>query len=259
MSSAGAPLRAGNPVALVVASEDVDTPRPCRHDPSVLVSTHPLDPVVLVEDSAVALEAEASVVVGIAATASVLAVASATKEVAMALADRRQMPPLDLVADVEDLVVEVADSTGAQRAATGSLCGPATAMQTVTVVTTVMGTATGTATACPTAMETGTATGTATGMAAGRTMGANETVKMKAMTAPAPGDDTKCSLIEDYLSFPLLSPNLLVGIPDLSTACPCFHKGKGSTHNGKTKERSDSKLDLTSACGRCTHKLRFLL
>lgn len=202
--------RAGSLAVLVVASEAVDTPRPCPHAPWAPDLTLPLDLVVSVvggeeEVSAAAEAVEAAVIDSVD-----LVEESATKEAATALVDRHPRTHLlDRAVDVvgleeeEEVVVVVAsaetDSIVVLPVATASPSAPATATQTVTAAMTVtetaMATAIATVTAVTTAVETASvATETVIGMAAGRTMDASDTVRMTLVTMTrAPADDTKCS------------------------------------------------------------------
>lgn len=249
--------KAGSLAASVVASVDVDTRRLCPPDP--WDSMRHQAPVVLAVDSEVALVEEASVGEASAVTAVVTveialdpAVELVTKEAAMASVDSRlQMLPLaqvvvDVVGSEAATVVEEeeTDSTVAVLAATESPSGPEIATLTVTVVTATV-TATETVTACQTAMETvaetvaaivaETATGivivSVTGMAAERITDGSDTVRMmNATTRDLGGDTIKCpsSLFSHgSYSFPLLSPDMLVGIPDFSVVRPFLYKVKG--------------------------------
>jgi hypothetical protein len=252
MWNVAAQSRAGSLAVSVVALVDVDTRKLCPHDP--WDSMRHQAPVVLAVDSEVVLVEEASVEEASAVTAVVtveialdLAVELVTKEAAMASVDSRlQMLPLaQVVVDVvgseaATVVEEETDSTVAVLAATESPSGPEIATLTVTVVTATV-TATETVTACQTAMETvaaivaETATGTVivsvTGMAAGRITDGSDTVRMmNATTRDLGGDTIKCpsSLFSHgSYSFPLLSPDMLVGIPDFSVVRPFLYKVKG--------------------------------
>lgn len=207
-------------------------------------------PVALVVDSGVALVAEASVEEASAVTAVTaaidldLAAELVIKEAAMDSLDNPLQMPLpapavDVVVVVvgsEAVMVVETDLTVVQPAATESLSGPETATLTVANATTVVTvTATGTGTVCQTAMETATATVTAivtvTGMAAERTTDGSDTVRMMSVTTHALGDDTikRAIFLISHGSYPppLLSPGMLVGIPDFSVACPFLRKVNG--------------------------------
>jgi hypothetical protein len=261
MWNVDAQSRAGSLAASVVASVDVDTRKLCPRGP--WDSMRHQVPVVLAVDSEVALVEEASVE-GVSAVTAVVTVVialdlaeeSVTKEVAMAsvVDSRLQMLPLAQVvvdavgSEAATAVVveeEETDSTVAVLAATESPSGPEIATLTVTVVVIAMVTATETATACQTAMETAaetvaeivaeTATGTVTvsvtGMAAERIMDGSDTVRTMNATTRDLGDDTiKCPsslFFNGSYSFPFLSPDMLVGIPDFSVVRLFLHKVKG--------------------------------
>ena len=201
--------RAGSLAVLVVASEAVDTLRPCPRAPWAPDLTLPLDLVVSVVGGEEEVSAVAEAVEAVVIDSVDLVEESATKEAATALVDRHPRTHLlDRAVDVvgleeEEVVVVVAsaetDSIVVLPVATASPSAPATATQTVTaamtVTETVMATAIVTVTAVTTAVETASvATETVIGMAAERTMDASDTVRMTLVTMTrAPADDTKYS------------------------------------------------------------------
>lgn len=243
MLNVAVPRRDGSPVASVVVSEDVDTPRLCHPALVALDSTHHLGQVGMEADSVVASGAEvevASVVVSVVVIASVvLVVALDTKATVMDSADKLPpMPRLVLAVDAAEVseegtvavIVVVAGLTVVLLAAIRSLCGLETAMLTVTaaIMTAMTVTEIAIVTAWETAMETDTetvivnVTGMAVvavaGMVAERSTDASETAKMSLdMMTLAPGEDTK-HMLSRILSF---LPSVLVcwWVP-LSLICP---------------------------------------
>lgn len=240
MWSVVAQRKAGSPVASVVASEDVDTPRQCLRGPWDLDSMRHPDQVDTAADFGAVLAAEDSVEDTAVTVSVVLVEVSATKEAAMVLVGRR--PRMLLLALVVDAAVDSAveaDSIVVLPAATGSLYDLAMPSRTVvmTVTVTVMGTATEIVTvcltACLTAVETAivTVTVTATDMAAARIMGGSDTARMMLATMTrARGDDTKCPLslfLSRILSFPFSALIRWWVSLFCSLHNPFFRKGKG--------------------------------